>query len=62
MKALVIASVLFFSLRAMSSVEGENLKGECPYSTQTSIRSSKLIEPVETESIKDIKSVKTISM
>ena len=46
MKALIIASVLFFSLRAMSSVQGEDQKVECPYSTQTSKRESKLVQPV----------------
>ena len=62
MKALIIASVLFFSLREMSSVQGEDQKGECPYSTQTSKRESKLVQPVETESTQDVKSAKTISI
>jgi len=35
MKALVIASVLFFSLRAMSEV-GEDKKSQCIYGDQTS--------------------------
>ena len=61
MKALVIASVLFFSLRAMSSVQGEDQKGECSFSTQTSKRESKLVVQVETESTQDVKSAKTIS-
>ena len=62
MKALVIASVLFFSLRAMSSVPGEDQKGECSHSIQTSKRESKLVQPVETESTQDEKSAKIISM
>lgn len=41
MKALVIASVLFFSLRAMSAEVGEDQKSECPYTCQTSKREAK---------------------
>jgi hypothetical protein len=62
MKALVIASVLFFSLRAMSSVPGEDQKGECLYSTQTPKRESKFVQPVETEPTNDEKSAKIISL
>lgn len=50
MKALVIASLLFFSLRAMSSEVGENQKSECPFANQTSKREAKVVvDPVETE-------------
>ncbi len=49
MKALVIASILFFSLRAMSSEEGENKKSECPYAVQTNKREAKVVVQEETE-------------
>ena len=49
MKALVIASVLFFSLRAMSGEVGEDQKGECKYASQTSRREAKVVEPTEAE-------------
>ena len=54
MKALVIASVLFFSLRAMSSEVGENEKGECPFLNQSSKREAKIVLPVETVATKEI--------
>lgn len=49
MKALIIASVLFFSLRAMSAEVGEDKKGECAYANQTSKREAKVVAVVETE-------------
>lgn len=49
MKALVIASLLFFGLRAMSAEEGENKKSECPYAVQTNKREAKVVAPIETE-------------
>ncbi len=49
MKAIVIASVLFFSLRAMSGEVGEDKKGECIYANQSSKREAKMVAPVETE-------------
>ena len=51
MKALVIASVLFFSLRAMSAaVEvGENKKSECPYANQTSKREAKVVDSISSQ-------------
>lgn len=49
MKALVIASLLFFGLRAMSAEEGENKKSECPYAVQTNKREAKVVAPVQTE-------------
>lgn len=48
MKALIISSILFFSLRAMSGEVGEDQKGECAYSSQTSKREAKVVAPVET--------------
>ena len=61
MKALIIGSVLFFSLRAMSSELGEDQKSECPYASQTNLRQKKVVEPIETESTKEEGSVKAIS-
>ncbi|MFA6237400.1 MAG: hypothetical protein WC635_08755 [Bacteriovorax sp.] len=49
MKALVIASVLFFSLRAMSGELGENQKSECPFANQTSKREAKVVTPVKSD-------------
>jgi hypothetical protein len=43
MKALLIASVLFFSLRAMSSEVGEDKKSPCPYADQGK-RDTKVVE------------------
>ena len=45
MKALIISSLLFFSLRAMSSeVEvGENKKSPCPHANQDLKRSPKVV-------------------
>lgn len=59
MKALIIASVLFFSLRAMSAEVGEDKKGECAYANQSAKREAKIVAPVETEIKKQ--SVKNIS-
>lgn len=53
MKALIISSLLFFSLRAMSSEVGESLKGECIYSSQSNKRETKVVNtPVSTEAVK----------
>ena len=43
MKALIIASVLLFSLRAMSSEVGEDKKSPCPYADQGK-REGKVVE------------------
>lgn len=43
MKALIIASLVFFSLRAMSAEVGEDKKGECIYGDQ-SARAAKVVE------------------
>lgn len=59
MKALVIASVLFFTLRAMSSEVGEVKKTECPYLDQSK-REAKVVEPAATKTVKSDK-VKTIN-
>ena len=48
MKALIISSILFFSLRAMSGEVGEDQKGECAYSSQTSKREAKVVSQIET--------------
>ena len=49
MKALIIASLLFFGLRAMSAEVGEDQKTPCPYANQTAKREAKVTAPVETE-------------
>lgn len=43
MKALIISSLIFFSLRAMSAEVGEDKKGECIYSNQSK-REAKVVE------------------
>lgn len=43
MKALIIASLLFFSLRAMSSEVGEDKKSECAYGNQSNKREAKVV-------------------
>ena len=48
MKAIIIASLVFFSLRAMSSEVGEEKKSPCPYASQTNKREAKVVgAPVE---------------
>ncbi len=59
MKAVVIASVLFFTLRAMSAEVGEDQKGQCPYIDQTSKREAKVVIPVSTETTDTTKQVLT---
>ncbi len=59
MKALIISSLLFFSLRAMSSEVGENKKGECIYSSQSHKREAKVVDAPMTEDKKE--AVKTMS-
>ena len=43
MKALLIVSVLFFSLRAMSAEVGEDKKSECQFADQSNKRDAKVI-------------------
>jgi hypothetical protein len=43
MKALLLAAVVFFSLRAMATVEGEDLKSPCPYANQSADRGPKVV-------------------
>jgi hypothetical protein len=52
MKALVIAALLFFGLRAMSAETelAENKKSDCPYSVHTFKREPKVIPQAEVES------------
>jgi hypothetical protein len=59
MKAVVIASVLFFTLRAMSAEVGEDQKGQCPYIDQTSKREAKVVVPVSIETTETTKQVLT---
>jgi hypothetical protein len=58
MKAVIISSLLFFSLRAMSSEVGENQKTECPFINQSP--QAKVVLQDEVETIKG-SAVKTIS-
>lgn len=60
MKALIIASLLFFSLRAMSAEVGEDKKGECIYSNQTASREAKKIEAPAQEPKKEEVKTKSI--
>ncbi|MBC7427239.1 MAG: hypothetical protein H7336_01425 [Bacteriovorax sp.] len=59
MKALIIASLVFFSLRAMSAEVGEEQKSPCPYASQTNKREAKVVE-TPAEDIKQ-EAAKTIS-
>ena len=59
MKALIISSLLFFSLRAMSAEVGEDKKGECIYSSQSNKRDAKVVDAPATQEKKE--AVKTIS-
>jgi hypothetical protein len=49
MKALLIASVLLFSLRAMSAELGEDKKSECQFANQEK-REAKVVEQKAEES------------
>lgn len=54
MKALIIASLLFFSLRAMSSVVGEEKKSDCAFANQSNKREAKVVDaPVKEASKKE---------
>ena len=59
MKALIISSLLFFSLRAMSAEVGQDKKGECIYSSQSNKRDAKVVDAPMTEDKKE--AVKTMS-
>lgn len=58
MKALIISSLVFFSLRAMSGELGEDKKGECVYSNQSNKRETKVVDAPMTEDKKE--AVKTL--
>jgi hypothetical protein len=45
MKALLIASVLLFSLRAMTAEVGEDKKSPCPYADQGKRETKVVVEP-----------------
>lgn len=51
MKALLIASTLFFSLRAMSAEIGENKKSECQFANQDK-REAKVVTDDKQEEVK----------
>lgn len=59
MKALIISSLLFFSLRAMSGEVSEQLKSDCS-AIDSSPRSSKVVE--STSSTAEIKTDKPASV
>lgn len=59
MKALIISSLLFFSLRAMSAEVGEDKKGDCIASNQSNKREAKVV--VSDSSDKKPEPAKTIS-
>ena len=61
MKALIIASMLFFSLRAMSAEVGEDKKGECSHSVQTAKREAKVVQTLASSSEDVKKEAKTLS-
>ena len=44
MKALIISSLLFFSLRAMSSEVGEEKKSDCAFANQSNKREAKVVD------------------
>lgn len=52
MKAIIISSLLFFSLRAMSAEVGEDKKGECAFSDQSSKREAKVVDTTNVNEIK----------
>ena len=49
MKALMILSLTIVSLNAFSAEMGEDKKGECVYSSQSSKRDAKVVEAPGTE-------------
>lgn len=54
MKALIISSLIFFSLRAMSAEVGEDKKGECIYANQSK-REAKIVETDSKEVNQEVK-------
>ena len=60
MRALIIASLVFFSLRAMAAEVGEDKKGECIYASQSQKREAKVVEAPAQEKQKE-EAPKTIS-
>lgn len=61
MKAIVISSLLFFSLRAMAAEVGEDKKGVCTASVQTSTRSAKIVVADTSTSVDKPAATKTTS-
>jgi hypothetical protein len=49
MKALIISSLLFFSLRAMSAEVGEDLKSDCAFTNQSAKREAKEVDSSESK-------------
>lgn len=52
MKALIISSLLFFSLRAMSSEVGEELKSPCQFANQSNKREAKVVVTTASQEVK----------
>ena len=59
MKALIILSLTIVSLNAFSAEVGEDKKGECIYSNQSSKRDAKVVDAPATEETKE--AVRTMS-
>ncbi len=57
MKALLITTIVFFSLKAFSSEVGEDKKGECKFSNQSAKREAKVIVEPNSEAVKKEESV-----
>ena len=55
MKALIISSLLFFSLRAMSATVGEEQKSDCAAANQSNKRDTKIVETPAKEAKSDDK-------
>lgn len=60
MKALLIAAIVFFGLKAMAADVGEEPKSPCPYTNQSISREAKIVEH-DTTSEPVEKEAKTIS-
>ncbi len=60
MKALIISSLLFFTLRAMSAEVGEDKKSDCAFTSQSAKREAKEVQSDEQADDKK-EEVKTIS-
>lgn len=55
MKALIISSLLFFSLRVMSATVGEEQKSDCAAANQSNKREAKIVDAPAKELKSDAK-------